>query len=82
MRLKMFIPFDHKQYIEADKRQLRSKFSCRNFFQSQEPTPEISGFSKSQLATQIIWLVDKIQINFFRCISVIFHVKAMEACVL
>ena len=52
MRLKMFIPFDHKQYIEAEKRQLRSKFSCRNFFQSQEPTPEISGFSKKQLATR------------------------------
>ena len=29
---KMLIPFDHKQYVEADKWQLRMKVSRHNFF--------------------------------------------------
>ena len=45
----MLLPFDHKQYFEADKRQ-HSKVSQSLFF-SYEPTPEISGFFESQLAT-------------------------------
>ena len=32
IRSKMLIPVDHKQYVEADRRQLRSKVSSHHFF--------------------------------------------------
>ena len=32
VRSKVLIPFDHEQYVKADKQQIRSKVPCHNFF--------------------------------------------------
>ena len=46
MRSKMLFPFDHKQYLEADKRQLRSKVSRQNFSHKNKHVKH-QGFPKS-----------------------------------
>ena len=43
---KMLLPFDHKQYVEADIRQLRSKISRRNFFHKNQHL-KYQAFSKA-----------------------------------